>query len=191
MIPINVLLKAYSKGFFPMAVGGSIHWFSPELRGILPINQFHMPRRLRRVLRQGKFHATINKAFGDVLRACASRPDDSGNWINSEIASSYYRLHKIGFAHSVEVWRDGCLVGGLYGVSLHGAFFGESMFHNTSDASKVALCSLISRLNQRSYRLLDLQWRTPHLEQFGAVEIPRSTYLTILAKAMNVDCSFF
>ena len=174
-----------------MAVGGSIHWFSPELRGVLPMKQFHIPRRLRRVLRQDKFHTTVNQAFGDVLRACASRPDDAGNWINGEIASSYYQLHKIGFAHSVEVWCDGSLVGGLYGVSFHGAFFGESMFHHTSDASKVALCSLISRLNQRSYRLLDLQWLTPHLEQFGAVEIPRSTYLKILAEAMNVDCSFF
>ena len=190
MIPINTLLDAYRTGLFPMAVGGSIHWFSPERRGVLPLNQFHVPRRLQRVLRQDRFHTTINKAFGDVIRACASRPDDAGNWIDEDIVASYHQLHDIGFAHSVEVWHEGRLAGGLYGVSLRGAFFGESMFHRMSDASKVALCALVARLDTGGYRLLDLQWLTPHLAQLGAVEVPRQVYLEMLTEAMRVDCTF-
>ena len=149
-----------------------------------------MPRRLQRVLRQDRFHTTINKAFGEVIRACASRLDDAGNWIDEDIVASYHQLHDIGFAHSVEVWHEGRLAGGLYGVSLRGAFFGESMFHRMSDASKVALCALVARLDTRGYRLLDLQWLTPHLAQLGAVEVPRQVYLEMLTEAMRVDCTF-
>ena len=190
MIRINTLLDAYRTGLFPMAVGGRIGWFSPDRRGILPLDRFHVPRRLQRVLRQGKFRTTIDAAFGEVMLACASRPDDVGNWINEEIIASYRNLHDAGFAHSVEVWQGERLAGGLYGVSLGGAFFGESMFHETTDASKVALCSLVERLGDRGYRLLDLQWLTPHLARLGAVDVPRRIYFEMLAKAMEVDCVF-
>ena len=190
MIPINTLLDAYRTGLFPMAMGGRIGWFSPERRGILPLSLFHIPRRLQRVLRQGKFRTTIDAAFNEIILACASRQDDAGNWIDAEIIASYRNLHDAGFAHSVEVWQDGRLAGGLYGVSLGGAFFGESMFHEATDASKVALCSLVERLGDRGYRLLDLQWLTPHLARLGAVDVPRRIYLEMLAEAMDVDCVF-
>ena len=190
MIPINTLLDAYRTGLFPMAVGGRIGWFSPERRGILPLDRFHVPKRLQRVLRQGKFRTTIDAAFGEIVLACASRPDDAGNWIDAEIIASYRNLHDAGFAHSVEVWQDGRLAGGLYGVSLGGAFFGESMFHETTDASKVAVCNLVERLDARGYRLLDLQWLTPHLARLGAVDVPRRIYLEMLAEALEVDCVF-
>ena len=190
MIPINTLLDAYRAGLFPMAVGGRVGWFSPERRGILPLDRFHVPRRLQRVLRQGKFRTTIDTAFGEVIRACASRPDDAGNWIDEEIIATYRNLHDAGFAHSVEVWQGERLAGGLYGVSFRGAFFGESMFHETTDASKVALCRLVERLCDHGYRLLDLQWLTPHLARLGAVDVPRRTYLAMLAEAMEVDCRF-
>ena len=190
MIPINTLLEAYRTGLFPMAVGGRIRWFSPERRGILPLDNFHVPRRLRRILRKGTFQVTINVAFSEVIRACASRPDDAGNWIDEEIITSYRHLHDAGFAHSVEAWQAEQLVGGLYGVSLRGAFFGESMFHRTTNASKVALCALVARLEERSYRLVDLQWLTPHLAGFGGVDVPRQAYLAMLSEAMQVDCTF-
>lgn len=190
MIPINTLLDAYRTGLFPMAVGGRIRWFSPERRGILPLDRLHVSKRLRRVLRRGTFNITIDAAFGEVIRACASRPDATGNWIDEEIIASYRHLHDAGFAHSVEAWQDGQLAGGLYGVSLRGAFFGESMFHRTTNASKVALCALVDRLGAREYRLLDLQWLTPHLAALGAVDVERQTYLEMLAGAMAVDCTF-
>lgn len=190
MIPATTLLAAYRIGFFPMGVGNGVEWFSPDPRGILPLDRFHIPRRLARVLRQGKFTVTINRAFEEVIRACArlDRPED--NWINDEIRSSYLVLHRLGFAHSVETWWQGRLAGGLYGVSLRGAFFGESMFHRVSDASKVALCALVERLRARGYRLLDIQWVTPHLARFGAIEIPRAEYLARLEDAMAVECRF-
>lgn len=192
ILPVSMLLAGYRTGFFPMAVDGGIGWFSPEQRGILPLNRLHVPKRLRRVVGQGHFEVSINRAFDDVIRACASRDDTNtgGNWINEEIIESYCGLHRAGFAHSVEAWHAGELVGGLYGVTLKGAFFGESMFHRARDASKVALWRLVERLTERHYQLLDIQWLTPHLERLGAIEIPRGRYLELLAESMQVECQF-
>ena len=189
MIPINTLLGAYSQGFFPMAVEGRIGWFSPQRRGILPIEGLHVPRRLQRVLRQGRFRGTTNRAFPAVIAACAERPGE-GTWLDAELIASYTALHEAGHAHSIEVWQGERLAGGLYGVSLRGAFFGESMFHTVTDASKVALCLLVERLRRRGYRLLDIQWLTAHLARFGAVEVPRRRYLALLAAALAADCRF-
>ena len=192
ILPVSMLLAGYRTGFFPMAVDGGIDWFSPEQRGILPLNRLHVPKRLRRVVGQGHFEVSIDRAFDDVIRACASRDDTNtgGNWINEEIIQSYCGLHRAGFAHSVEAWHAGELVGGLYGVTLKGAFFGESMFHRARDASKVALWRLVERLRERDYQLLDIQWLTPHLERLGAIEIPRGRYLELLAESMQVECQF-
>ncbi len=173
-----------------MALGERIRWFSPEHRGILPLDRFHLPRRFARVIREGSFHVSINQSFDEVIRNCAARDDEDGNWINNEIIESYCSLYQAGFAHSVETWDGDHLVGGLYGVSLKGAFFGESMFHKTTDASKVALWALVERLRERNYHLLDTQWLTPHLERFGAIEIPRAQYLELLAESMQLDCQF-
>ena len=190
MIPINTLLAAYRTGYFPMAVGGHVGWFSPDQRGILPLTGFHIPKRLKRICRQGRFDVTVNLAFGEAIAACAARSEDSGNWIDDEIIESYTALHAAGFAHSVEIWKDERLVGGLYGVSLNAAFFGESMFHWVTDASKVALCVLVDRLRERGYRFLDIQWLTPHLARFGAIKIPRRQYLELVGEAMQYECVF-
>lgn len=194
MIAIDLLVSAYTSGWFPMAVGDAgIRWFSPDPRGIIPLDTFHVPRRLSRVFRTGRFTIEIDKDFATVIRACAEADRDdeeSGTWIDAEIIESYTALHAAGYAHSVEVWQDGRLAGGLYGVSIGGAFFGESMFHDVTDASKVALVALVDRLRARGYRLLDTQWTTPHLEQFGAIEIPRRRYLQMLVAALDRDCSF-
>jgi leucyl/phenylalanyl-tRNA--protein transferase len=176
-----------------MAVGREIQWFSPDPRGILPLERVHVSRRLARVVRTGTFRIEINRAFVEVMRACAADdrdPEDPGTWINEEIIESYSALHARGMAHSVEAWRGDRLVGGLYGVALRGAFFGESMFFRETDASKVALVALVARLRSRGYVLLDTQWVTPHLEQFGAIEIPRSDYLQRLARSLTLECSF-
>ena len=190
MIPIATLLGAYRAGYFPMAVGGDVRWFSPGRRGVIPLDRFRISRRLARVLRQERFRCTVNAAFRDVITACASRDDADGTWIDDEILESYCCLHRTGHAHSVEVWAGDRLAGGLYGVSLRGAFFGESMFHRVRDASKVALSCLVERLRARGYRLLDVQWVTPHLEQFGAVEIPRARYLALLETSLRRACTF-
>lgn len=190
MIPINTLLAAYRVGAFPMAVDGQVSWYAPVHRGVLPIDTFHVPRRLRRLIRQRRFRITINHNFRGVICACASRSDEEGNWISDEIIDSYSVLHEAGFAHSVEVWSGGRLVGGLYGVSLGSAFFGESMFHIETDASKVALCSLVKRLREKGYQLLDVQWLTSHLVQFGAVEILQNEYLERLQFALKRECQF-
>jgi len=193
-IPTELLVSAYASGWFPMAVGGGeIRWFSPDPRGIIPLELFHVPRRLARVYRRRVFHIEINRAFAEVIRACAEierDPDDPGTWINDEIIRSYTALHRHGLAHSVEAWREDRLVGGLYGVALRGAFFGESMFHREPDASKVALVALVDRLRSRGYALLDTQWVTAHLEQFGAIEIPRRVYLKRLEASLQRDCQF-
>ena len=177
-----------------MAVGeGDIRWFSPDPRGIIPLDTFHVPRRLARVIRRGAFRIEIDRRFEDVIRACALAErdaDEAGTWIDQEILESYCALHDAGFAHSVEAWHEGKLAGGLYGVALGGAFFGESMFHHVTDASKVALAALVDRLRARGFRLLDTQWTTEHLEQFGAIDIPRSRYLRMLAEALELDRSF-
>jgi len=189
VLPPEILLTAYASGYFPMAVEtGDIGWFSPDPRGVLPLDGFHAPSRLMRLVRQERFEIRIDAAFGDVMAACADR--DDGSWINDEIVESYSELHRLGVAHSVEAWREGRLAGGLYGVALGGAFFGESMFHRETDASKVALVALVDRLVSRGYRLLDIQWVTPHLASFGAVEIRRRTYLRRLRAALEVRCEF-
>lgn len=190
MIPPRTLLAAYRQGFFPMAIDGEIRWFSPRERGIIPLDGFHAPRRLRRVLRQGRFEVAVDRTFEEVVAACASRPGSDGTWIDAEIAASYAALHRAGFAHSVETWRQGELVGGLYGVTLRGAFFGESMFHRVTDASKIALAWLVERLRARGYALLDVQWVTPHLARLGAVAVRRARYRALLAAAMRRDCRF-
>jgi leucyl/phenylalanyl-tRNA--protein transferase len=194
MIPIDLLVSAYASGWFPMAVGDAgIRWFSPDPRGIIPLETFHLPRRLARVIRGGTFRIEIDRDFEGVIRACAGADrgeEEGGTWIDGEIIESYCALHRAGYAHSVEAWQDGRLAGGLYGVALGGAFFGESMFHRVTDASKVALAALVERLRARHYLLLDTQWTTGHLEQFGAIEIPRRKYLALLAAALERDCSF-
>jgi leucyl/phenylalanyl-tRNA--protein transferase len=193
MIGVDRLISAYASGWFPMAVGdGAIRWFSPDPRGIIPLDGFHLPRRLQRVIRRGSFDVVVDRDFDGVIRACANaeREGEAGTWIDDQIHESYCALHRAGYAHSVEAWQDGRLVGGLYGVAIAGAFFGESMFHHVTDASKVALAALVARLRDRSYALLDTQWVTPHLEQFGAIEIPRRRYLGLLSAALRRDCSF-
>ena len=172
---------------------GVIRWYSPDPRGVIPLDGFHVSSRLARVVRSGRFQIEIDRAFAEVIRACAvaDRHDgDPGSWISGEIVRSYEALHAEGIAHSVETWKDGELVGGLYGVAIGGAFFGESMFHRATDASKVALVALVERLRSRGYRLLDTQWVTDHLAQFGAIEIPRSRYLRLLDESLRVDCRF-
>ncbi len=193
MIPADLLINAYATGWFPMAVGHEIQWFSPDPRGIVPLDAVHVSRRLARVVRKGTFRIEINCAFEDVMRACAALdrdPQDPGTWINEEIIESYTALHKRGLAHSVEAWNGDRLAGGLYGVALRGAFFGESMFFRETDASKVAFVALTERLRTRGYALLDTQWITPHLEQFGAIEIRRSEYLRRLGRSLKLECSF-
>ena len=185
-----VVIRAYRDGVFPMALeDGQIGWFSPNPRGILPLDTFHVPARLARAMRSGRFEVTVDRAFEDVIRACAERRDE-GTWISPEIMDCYLAIHRLGLAHSVETWAGGRLVGGLYGVHLGGAFFGESMFHRATDASKVALASLVDRLQRRGFRLLDTQWVTPHLQQFGAIEISRPEYLRRLRQALAIDCQF-
>src|ERR1043166_3535489 len=188
MIPPELLVHGYRLGVFPMAMeDGAIEWFSPDPRAILPLEQFHVPHALQRVLRKGIFEVKIDNRFGEVIRACARRDD---TWINREIVESYERLHELGYAHSIETWSKGKLAGGLYGVVIGGAFFGESMFHRERDASKIALVALVERLRKRKFALLDTQWLTRHLEQFGAIEIPRAHYLKLLKRAVELPRKF-
>ena len=188
IIPAAVILEGYCTGIFPMAMeSGEIGWFSPDPRGIIPIEGFHVPHGLKRAMKRQRFEVKINSAFEQVMRACAER---SETWISEEIVASYLNLHHLGFAHSVETWLNDELVGGLYGVSIAGAFFGESMFHRVTDASKFALIALVQRLRERGYRLLDSQYVTGHLKTFGAVEIPRPEYLKLLRQAIVLDCKF-
>lgn len=191
MIPFDTLLSAYANGWFPMAMeSGEIRWFSPDPRGIIPLDTFHIPRRLGRTLRRDPFEIRVDTAFRQVLEYCRTREDSDGDWISDDILESYCVLHDRGSAHSVEAWRGGELVGGLYGVALGGAFFGESMFHRVADASKSALVALVERLQARRFSLLDTQWVTPHLRQFGAVEVSRRRYLRLLDAALTVDVTF-
>ena len=194
MIPTELLLAAYASGWFPMAdEDGVISWYSPDPRGIMPIETFHVPSRLERVVRKGAMQVEIDTAFEEVMRACAEaerEPGDTGTWISEEIIESYCALHAQGLAHSVEVRQNGLLVGGLYGVALGGAFFGESMFHRATDASKVALVALVGRLRSHGFLLLDTQWVTAHLQQFGAIEIPRAQYLRLLEQSLKLDLRF-
>lgn len=189
MIPAKLLIHAYRTAVFPMAMDdGEIAWFSPDPRAIIPIDDgFHIPHGLQRTLRKNPFEIRIDAGFEEVMRRCAVRED---TWINEEIVESYVNLHRLGCAHSVEAWQDGRLAGGLYGVAIGGGFFGESMFHEVTDASKVALHALVMRMRTRGYSLLDTQWLTPHLRTFGAQEIPRISYQKRLAACVDDDCRF-
>jgi leucyl/phenylalanyl-tRNA--protein transferase len=193
VIDTSVLIAAYAQGIFPMSLGeetgGEIGWFSPDPRGIIPIDTLTVSRRLARVIRQKRFDVRVDTAFEAVMRACASDREE-GTWISEEIIESYVALHRRGLAHSVETWREGRLVGGLYGVHLGSAFFGESMFHTETDASKVALVALVERLRANGFTLLDTQWITPHLAQFGAIEIPKAEYLERLSQAISRRANF-
>jgi leucyl/phenylalanyl-tRNA--protein transferase len=188
MIPSELLLQGYRLGVFPMAMeDDSIAWFSPDPRAIIPLENFHVPHALRREWRRKVFEVKIDNRFGEVIRACAKRED---TWINREIIESYQRLHELGYAHSVESWSKNRLVGGLYGVAVGGAFFGESMFHRVTDASKIALVALVEHLRVRKFTLLDTQWLTPYLAQFGAIEISRKHYLRRLREAVELPRKF-
>jgi leucyl/phenylalanyl-tRNA--protein transferase len=184
----ELLLRAYRAGLFPMAEtrrGNRLYWLDPEKRGVLPLDGFHLPRRLLRTVRSGMFEVSSDRDFPTVIAACAaSAPGREDTWINRDIEHLFGELNAAGYAHSVECRLDGELVGGLYGVSLGAAFFGESMFSTARDASKVALVHLVARLRAGGYRLLDTQFTTTHLEQFGTEEVPRETYKRLLAAAV-------
>jgi len=190
----EILLRAYAIGLFPMAEhrnDATLYWIDPEKRGILPLDKFHIPRRLKRTIRAGTYQIRCNTVFEDVIRACsAPRKGTNESWINEEIVSLYTELHSMGRAHCVETWHRGKLVGGLYGVVLGAAFFGESMFSDERDASKVALVHLVARLKKSEFRLLDTQFITEHLSQFGGVELPRAGYRQILSSALDVSAVF-
>ena len=188
-LDLNMLLKAYAIGVFPMADdrdADEIYWVEPRERGILPLDRFHLSKSLRKTIRSGRFQTTINRAFPEVLAACAESTEDRpGTWINSQIEQAVLQLHQIGHAHSIETWFEGRLVGGLYGISLGRAFFGESMFSRMTDASKVALAHLVARLKVGGFALLDCQFQTPHLQSLGAIEISRNDYSVALSTALS------
>ena len=188
----EVLVSAYMQGIFPMAHDdGRIHWFSPNPRAILPLDGLRVAQSLRRIIHHGPFEVRFNTAFDQVIAACAApAPGREDTWISAEVAAAYNRLHRLGLAHSVESWVGEELVGGLYGVAIRGFFAGESMFSRRRDASKVALYYLVQRLRARDFRLLDVQYTTPHLVRLGAVEVSRRTYLTLLRQALAVEVSF-
>lgn len=186
----ETLLRAYAAGIFPMADGRDnpmIHWVDPRLRGVFPLQNFHISRRLAREIAKDNYTIRTNSAFSEVVAACADRAE---TWINEPIKALYLSLQLAGFAHSLEVWRDERLIGGVYGVSLGAAFFGESMFSRATDASKIALAYLTHRLISGNYRLFDTQFLTPHLASLGAVEIPRAEYHRQLTEALQHRASF-
>lgn len=185
----ELLLQAYASGYFPMAENRDddlLHWFHPEKRGIIPLEHFHIPRSLAKAMRAKPYAITCDTAFPQVIRACAeeaaNRPE---SWINEPIIELYTELWRMGFAHSIECWQNEKLVGGLYGVALGGAFFGESMFSRATGASKIALVHLVTELRRANYALLDTQYVNDHLKQFGVTEIPRKAYLTLLESALD------
>ena len=190
----EVLLRAYACGIFPMAESAddpTLFWVEPEMRGVIPLDGFRVASRLARTVRSDVFTATVDKAFRAVISGCATpQPGREDTWINKRIRNLYAGLYEMGHAHSVEVWRDDDLVGGLYGVSLGRAFFGESMFHRVRDASKVALVHLVARLIAGGFELLDTQYVTAHLRSFGAIEIPRRRYTALLDKAIQGKADF-
>lgn len=184
------LRLAYRSGIFPWTVN-PISWWSPDPRGIFELEQFHIPRSLQKFVRKQPFEITVDRAFKQVMQACAEPgPGRTGVWITPEFVEAYTRLHEAGDAHSVECWHEGELVGGIYGVSLGGFFAGESMFHRTTNASKVALCHLVGHLRERGFGLFDIQMVTPATRQLGAVAISRDEYLQRLKRAVQMDCTF-
>ncbi len=191
----ELVLRAYACGIFPMAESrgqGTIFWVDPEVRGVLPLDAFHVSRSLARTVRRGLFDVTRDAAFGSVIHACAEPGRGrTETWINDDIVEVYCELHRTGFAHSVETWQDGRLAGGIYGVALGGAFFGESMFSAATDASKVALVHLVARLKAGEFRLFDVQFVTEHLKQFGVEEVPARRFLERLDEALAVEARFY
>ncbi|MGB2868192.1 MAG: leucyl/phenylalanyl-tRNA--protein transferase [Bacteroidota bacterium] len=189
IIDPKFLLTAYANGYFPMADSktGEIGWYSPDPRAIFDLERFNIPRSLHTVVKNNIFEIRVDTRFEEVMRQCGARDE---TWISEDIVRSYLRLHALGFAHSVESWKEDQLVGGLYGVALRGAFFGESMFSRITNASKVALVHLVERMKRRGYELLDTQFNTPHLAMFGAEEISREEYLRRLQSAIQKKCSF-
>lgn len=183
------VLDGYRRGMFPMGYPGRkiISWHHPNVRAVLPLDALHVSRSLERTLRKAQFEVTFNKAFPDVMKGCASR---QSTWITRDIFRVYAELHAMDKAHSVEVWVDGQLAGGLYGVQIGGAFFAESKFHRVTDMSKVALVSLARRLKERGFRLLEVQYLTEHLSQFGVMEVPDAEYQQMLAQALAAECVF-
>lgn len=188
----QLLLSAYCEGIFPMAhEDGRIYWYDPDPRAIIPLDGFHVPRRLARVVRANAFEVRVDTAFTAVMQACAAPTDGrETTWISPEFVRAYTDLHQRGFAHSVECWQDGRLVGGLYGVSVQGLFAGESMFSLVPNASKVALVHLVDRLRRGGFQLLDTQFMTDHLRQFGTIEISAAAYKRRLAQALFVSAKF-
>lgn len=184
----STLVDAYRRGIFPWPHAGlPLPWFSPDPRGVLRLEEFHVSRSLRRTLRRSGWDTTVDQAFAAVLGGCSERPADVGTWITSPMARAYQRLHELGWAHSIEVWEGHRLVGGVYGVQCGGVFTGESMFHREADASKVALADLCARLHEAGGMLLDVQLTTEHLCSLGAVDVPRESFLGILAAARELD----
>jgi leucyl/phenylalanyl-tRNA--protein transferase len=183
------LLNAYAQGFFPMPHPETeeIEWYRPNPRAILPLDKFHCSRSLSKTLRQKVFSFSLNKSFCEVMELCSDRPE---TWINQEFKTAYQKLFDLGYAHSVEVWKDSILVGGVYGVQVGGAFFAESMFSKQTDASKTALYHLTQHLLKQQFTLLEVQFLTPHLKSLGAIEIPDSTYEKLLKEAIQLPCSF-
>ncbi len=190
----QVLLKAYSAGIFPMAESAddpALYWIEPDERGVIPLDQFHISKSLRKSVRHGGFQIRIDTVFEDVMKHCAEKTSDRDvTWINHRILKLYAQLHKMGCCHSVETWKDGRLVGGLYGLRIGAAFFGESMFSRVTDASKVALVHLVARLNFGGFKLLDAQFLNSHLEQFGCYTIAKAAYRPILEAALDGEADF-
>lgn len=193
-IPPELLLKAYATGVFPMGESADdpeVFWHRPETRGVIPLDAFHVPASLRKIIRRGTFDLRTDTDFEGVIDACAEqRPDRESTWINGPIREAYVELFRRGHCHSVEAWLDDRLVGGLYGVSLGRGFFGESMFSRATDSSKVCLAFLVNHLRSRGFVLLDTQFTTPHLKRFGAVDVPRAKYEKMLAKALEGEAVF-
>lgn len=193
-IPLELLLKAYASGVFPMAESAAdpeVFWVRPETRGVIPLDGFHVPASLAKRVRKRHFDVHVDKDFAAVIDGCAERRDErTTTWINTPIREAYLGLFERGHCHSVEAWREGRLVGGLYGVRLGRAFFGESMFSRETDASKVCLVHLVERLRERGFVLLDTQFTTEHLKRFGAIDVPRARYERMLEDALRGEAIF-